>query len=110
MRLQSWQPSSEACSMLLTEATLSRRSELSESKLGHAGTVREIGFGTTKDRMLVIEDCPNSKVKPPPPWPVVKSQIHRSRPWVRCMQSLVASCVHALPRALLPSFDASSNA
>ncbi|KAJ1637160.1 hypothetical protein T492DRAFT_954282 [Pavlovales sp. CCMP2436] len=38
-----------------------RFSELTAEKLGSAGTVREISFGTTKDRMLVIEDCPNSK-------------------------------------------------
>jgi len=38
-----------------------RFEELTPEKLGHAGTVREMTFGTTKDRMLVIEDCPNSK-------------------------------------------------
>jgi len=38
-----------------------RFEELSESKLGKAGTVREITFGTTSDQMLVIEDCANSK-------------------------------------------------
>ena len=35
--------------------------ELSADKLGKAGLVREISFGTTKDRMLVIEECLNSK-------------------------------------------------
>lgn len=35
-------------------------SELTEAKLGKAGGVREVHFGTTKDRMLVIEDCANS--------------------------------------------------
>lgn len=35
-------------------------SELTEGKLGKAGAVREVHFGTTKDRMLVIEDCANS--------------------------------------------------
>eukprot|EP01006_Ploeotia_vitrea_P055038 TRINITY_DN67951_c1_g2_i1.p1 TRINITY_DN67951_c1_g2~~TRINITY_DN67951_c1_g2_i1.p1 ORF type:complete len:537 (+),score=33.56 TRINITY_DN67951_c1_g2_i1:55-1665(+) len=34
-----------------------RFQELSSEKLGSAGRVREVGFGTTKDRMLVIEDC-----------------------------------------------------
>lgn len=38
-----------------------RFSELSADKLGSAGVVRELSFGTTKDRMLVIEECPNSK-------------------------------------------------
>lgn len=34
-----------------------RFSELSAEKLGRAGKVREVSFGTTKERMLVIEDC-----------------------------------------------------
>uniref|UniRef100_A0A8C8C8C4 T-complex protein 1 subunit epsilon n=1 Tax=Oncorhynchus tshawytscha TaxID=74940 RepID=A0A8C8C8C4_ONCTS len=34
-----------------------RFSELTAEKLGSAGVVKEICFGTTKDRMLVIEDC-----------------------------------------------------
>ena len=38
-----------------------RFSELDASKLGKAGRVREVSFGTTKDRVLVIEDCVNSK-------------------------------------------------
>uniref|UniRef100_A0A7S1XSM7 T-complex protein 1 subunit epsilon n=1 Tax=Phaeomonas parva TaxID=124430 RepID=A0A7S1XSM7_9STRA len=36
-----------------------RFSELSAEKLGRAGRVREVSFGTTKERMLVIEDTPN---------------------------------------------------
>merc|ERR1712012_832794 len=38
-----------------------RFQELSKEKLGTAGLVREISFGTTKDKMLVIEECKNSK-------------------------------------------------
>merc|ERR1712018_696622 len=38
-----------------------RFQELKPEKLGKAGLVREISFGTTKDRMLVIEECKNSK-------------------------------------------------
>lgn len=38
-----------------------RFSELTAEKLGNAGIVREITFGTTKDRMLVIEDCKDSR-------------------------------------------------
>jgi chaperonin GroEL (HSP60 family) len=38
-----------------------RFEELSADKLGHAGLVRELQFGTTKDRMLVIEECKNSR-------------------------------------------------
>merc|ERR1711931_299356 len=38
-----------------------RFSELTADKLGSAGLVREISFGTTKDRMLVIEQCKNTR-------------------------------------------------
>ncbi len=37
-----------------------RFSELTPEKLGTAGRVREVSFGTTKERMLVIEDCASS--------------------------------------------------
>lgn len=38
-----------------------RFSELTAEKLGYAGVVREMCFGTTKDRMIVIEECKNSR-------------------------------------------------
>uniref|UniRef100_A0A1L8DUF7 T-complex protein 1 subunit epsilon n=1 Tax=Nyssomyia neivai TaxID=330878 RepID=A0A1L8DUF7_9DIPT len=38
-----------------------RFEELSTDKLGTAGLVREISFGTSKEKMLVIEECKNSK-------------------------------------------------
>lgn len=38
-----------------------RFQELTADKLGRAGSVRELQFGTTKDRMLVIEECLNSR-------------------------------------------------
>jgi T-complex protein 1 subunit epsilon len=38
-----------------------RFAELTSDKLGTAGIVREISFGTTKDRMLVIEECANTR-------------------------------------------------
>jgi len=38
-----------------------RFSELSADKLGNAQKVKEVSFGTTKDKMLVIEGCKNSK-------------------------------------------------
>ena len=37
-----------------------RFQELTAEKLGRAGSVREIGFGTTDDRMIVIEGCANT--------------------------------------------------
>merc|ERR1712088_924123 len=38
-----------------------RFQELSSDKLGTAGKVREMSFGTTKDKMLVIEECASAK-------------------------------------------------
>ncbi|XP_055542573.1 T-complex protein 1 subunit epsilon [Wyeomyia smithii] len=38
-----------------------RFEELTPDKLGHAGLVRELSFGTTKDKMLVIEECLNTR-------------------------------------------------
>ncbi|KAI8979777.1 T-complex protein 1 subunit epsilon [Mycotypha africana] len=38
-----------------------RFEDLSPEKLGTAGIVRELTFGTTKDRMLVIEECANTR-------------------------------------------------
>ncbi|KAJ1911273.1 T-complex protein 1 subunit epsilon [Tieghemiomyces parasiticus] len=38
-----------------------RFEDLSSEKLGRAGKVREITFGTTRDKMLVIEECANSR-------------------------------------------------
>lgn len=37
-----------------------RFEEIKPEKLGHAGMVREVSFGTSRERMLVIEDCANS--------------------------------------------------
>ena len=38
-----------------------RFEDLSAEKLGKAGIVREMSFGTTREKMLVIEDCANSR-------------------------------------------------
>ncbi|XP_050077493.1 T-complex protein 1 subunit epsilon [Anopheles maculipalpis] len=38
-----------------------RFEELTPDKLGSAGVVRELSFGTTKNKMLVIEDCKNTR-------------------------------------------------
>jgi len=38
-----------------------RFEDLTEAKLGRAGLVREITFGTTRDKMLIIEECANTK-------------------------------------------------
>ena len=47
--------------MIGTDAVLLWMQELSADKLGWAGSVRELVFGTTKDRMLVIEGTKLSK-------------------------------------------------
>jgi len=38
-----------------------RFEEITAEKLGKAGLVKEIAFGTTKERMLVVQGCPNTK-------------------------------------------------
>ncbi|KAF2434268.1 hypothetical protein EJ08DRAFT_646695 [Tothia fuscella] len=38
-----------------------RFEDLTAEKLGRAGIVREMSFGTTRDKMLVIEDCANTR-------------------------------------------------
>ena len=38
-----------------------RFEDLTSAKLGKAGVVREVSFGTTRDRMLVIEECANTR-------------------------------------------------
>jgi T-complex protein 1 subunit epsilon len=38
-----------------------RFEDLSAEKLGRAGVVREMSFGTTRDKMLVIEECANTR-------------------------------------------------
>ncbi|KAA8498129.1 T-complex protein 1 subunit epsilon [Porphyridium purpureum] len=38
-----------------------RFEDVSEQKLGYAKTVREMSFGTTRDRMIVLEECASMK-------------------------------------------------
>ncbi|KDQ57120.1 hypothetical protein JAAARDRAFT_58601 [Jaapia argillacea MUCL 33604] len=38
-----------------------RFEDLAPEKLGKAGVVREVTFGTTRDKMLVIEECANTR-------------------------------------------------
>lgn len=40
---------------------ISRFEDISPEKLGTANTVKEVSFGTTKDKMIVIQGCSNSK-------------------------------------------------
>jgi len=38
-----------------------RFEDLTAAKLGHAGIVRELTFGTTREKMLIVEDCANTR-------------------------------------------------
>ncbi|KAF8896320.1 chaperonin Cpn60/TCP-1 family [Infundibulicybe gibba] len=38
-----------------------RFEDLTKEKLGKAGIVREVSFGTTRDKMLIIEECANTR-------------------------------------------------
>jgi len=51
----------ELIAMACNARIVPRFEELSASKLGTCGLIRTIEFGTTKDKMLIIEQCPNSK-------------------------------------------------
>ncbi|EGD79935.1 chaperonin containing TCP1 [Salpingoeca rosetta] len=54
-------PEMELVAIATNGRIVPRFSELGADKLGKAGSVREISFGTTQDTMLVIEECENSK-------------------------------------------------
>ena len=54
-------PEMELVAIATNGRIVPRFSELSGEKLGKAGSVKEINFGTTQDTMLVIEECENSK-------------------------------------------------
>jgi T-complex protein 1 subunit epsilon len=59
-------PSSDECfTQLIAIATqgriVPRFEDLTKEKLGKAGIVREVSFGTTRDKMLVIEECANTR-------------------------------------------------
>jgi len=38
-----------------------RFEEITPEKLGRAGVIKEISFGTSTDKVILIQDCPNSK-------------------------------------------------
>jgi len=62
-----------------------RFEDLSPEKLGKAGIVREVTFGTTRDKMMVIEDCANT---------------HAVTIFVRGSNKMVHNCFHTLKRVL----------
>lgn len=54
-------PEIELIAMATNGRIVPRFEDLTEAKLGRAGVVRELEFGTTRDRMLVIEQAANPK-------------------------------------------------
>lgn len=38
-----------------------RFEEITPEKLGHAGRISELSFGNTDDKVLIIEECKNTK-------------------------------------------------
>lgn len=75
-----------------------RFEDLSADKLGHAGLVRELSFGTTKEKMLVIEECANSRA--------VTVFVRGSNKMVSLWPANV--CTHESVRSALPAGDVSA--
>jgi len=51
----------ELLAMATNARIVPRFHELTPEKLGTCGVIRTLEFGTTKDRFIVIEECPNNK-------------------------------------------------
>ena len=54
-------PEMELIAIATNGRIVPRFEDLSAEKLGRAGVVREMTFGTTRDKMLVIEECANTR-------------------------------------------------
>jgi len=54
-------PEIELIAIVTNGRIIPRFEDIRPDKLGRAGIVRELSFGTTKDRMLVIEECANAR-------------------------------------------------
>lgn len=54
-------PEIELLAILTNGKIVPRFEDLSADKLGHAGSIRELSFGTTRDKMLVVEQPENTK-------------------------------------------------
>ena len=54
-------PEIELIAIATNARIVPRFAELTPDKLGTAGLVKEVSFGTAKDRMLSIQDCPNRR-------------------------------------------------
>ncbi|KAG5438508.1 hypothetical protein PCANB_002612 [Pneumocystis canis] len=54
-------PEIELIAVATNGRIIPRFEDLSAEKFGTAGIVRELSFGTTRDKMLIIEDCANTR-------------------------------------------------
>jgi T-complex protein 1 subunit epsilon len=54
-------PEIELIAIATSGRIVPRFEDLSSEKLGRAGLVREMSFGTTREKMLVIEECANTR-------------------------------------------------
>lgn len=54
-------PEIELIAIATNGRIIPRFEDISPEKLGKAGLVREMSFGTTREKMLVIEECANSR-------------------------------------------------
>ncbi len=54
-------PEMELIAIATNGRIVPRFEDLSSAKLGTAGVVREMSFGTTREKMLVIEECANTR-------------------------------------------------
>lgn len=54
-------PEIELLAIATNARIVPRFSELTPQKLGSAGLVKEISFGTAREKMLSIEECPNNR-------------------------------------------------
>lgn len=86
-----------------------RFEDLSAEKLGRAGIVREMSFGTTREKMLVIEECANTRAvtvfirggnKMVPPLLRKSSQSHANTKTVdRRSKKIIARCTLRGPQS-----------
>lgn len=54
-------PEIELLAMATQGRIVARFEDLNADKLGEAGSIRELEFGTTQDRMIVVENCANPR-------------------------------------------------
>uniref|UniRef100_A0A915DEZ5 T-complex protein 1 subunit epsilon n=1 Tax=Ditylenchus dipsaci TaxID=166011 RepID=A0A915DEZ5_9BILA len=82
-----------------------RFEELNEKKLGKAGIVRELKFGTDNEQMLCIEDCPNSRavtvlIRAETKWLVISEEADKIQGIEQYSFRAFADALESIPTAL----------